>query len=122
MLAKTSGLLRELHRAVEDNGDQFVLVIIPPVYQVDDDIRATVMREHGADEQSVVKAQRDLLDFGKAEGYPVIDLLPAFRRAHRAGREIYWRFNPHLTPYGNELTARTILEGLRRSGVVTPTE
>jgi lysophospholipase L1-like esterase len=118
MLGKTAGFLREFHQSVTNNGQQFALVIIPPIYQVHDDIRATVMREHGADEHSLVKTQRDLRALGKTEGFPVIDLLPAYRQAYHEGKEIYWTFNPHLTPYGNEVTARTILDGLRMSGIV----
>ena len=116
MFTNTATLLKAFHEEARRNQTCFVLVVIPTVYQVDDDIRAELVASHDADFESITKAQRELKALGEREGFLVVDLLPAFRDEHHRGRLIYWRFNPHFNHHGNRVAAEVILKNLTNGG------
>jgi hypothetical protein len=118
MIEKTSALIQEFHREVRRNETPFVLIIIPTVYQVKDDIRAEIIVNYNTDLESLTKAQRELKALGEREGFPIIDLLPVFRDEYHQDRPVYWRFNPHFNHHGNRVTAEVILKHLTEGGYI----
>jgi hypothetical protein len=113
MLRKTENLLRDFNAHARGSTKCFLLVLIPAIYQADETIAHAIYQEHHADSQSIIKVVNDLKRLGESEGFPIIDLLPKFREEIRHGRQIYWKFNPHFTPYGNEVAADVILSELK---------
>jgi hypothetical protein len=120
MFEKTGALLKEFHEEARRSKIPFLLVVIPTIYQVKDDIRAEMVASHGTDLESLTKAQRELRVLGEREGFPVLDLLPVFREEYRQDRPVYWRFNPHFNPHGTRVTAEAILKHLTAAGYLEP--
>ena len=118
MLQKTEIILRDFNQQAKRHGKPFVLVVIPAIYQADDTVRQEIFKEHHADSRSIEKVENDLKMFGEKEGFLVIDLLPRFRDEINHGQQIYWKFNPHFTPYGNRVAAEIILAELKQHGLI----
>lgn len=98
----TRALFSAFADSVRANGSDFLLVIIPT--------REFVLEDHVSDTPN-----RMIVDYGRAEGIPVLDLLPVFRALpaeERAG--LYYRIDSHWTPRGHEVAAEAIAEYLRR--------
>jgi hypothetical protein len=118
MYEATENLLTKFAHEARSQGKTFVLVIIPPVFQVDEAIRQSVYANHGANAESILKAQRDLIELGKREDFVVIDLTPTFAARIAQGAELYWRFNPHFNVLGNEVAAEVIADELYEKKIV----
>ena len=61
-----------------------------------------------------------VIDCGAKEGFPVLDLVPAFRSAARAGgrTELHYRFDHHWNAAGHALAAAELSRLLRREGLL----
>ena len=59
------------------------------------------------------KPQRLLSEFAAARGIPLIDLLPALRRARERDGPLYFQTDIHWTPRGHAVAAEEILRQLR---------
>ena len=64
------------------------------------------------------RLQEQLTTLGERGGWPALDLLPAFRRAHSAGEEPLFLDIWHPTPLGYEVAADAIIGGLERRGLI----
>jgi hypothetical protein len=60
-----------------------------------------------------------LSDFGRAQGFAVVDLLPALREAAApSGPPLYFEHDPHWTARGHEVAADALLAALRARGLL----
>lgn len=97
----TQALIRAFEEEATTSGSAFLLVLVPQ--------RESVYRDR-LGEQAVAA----LNDFALTEGIPIVDLLPAFQRAFRAGRrDLYYRIDPHWTAAGHTLAAECIADFLK---------
>ncbi len=110
-MAYTFAALRLLRDAVEADGRQLLIVIMPRKGQVPGQPGPPqiVGLEEGEYLDST-RAQDALLAFCRAEGLWCHDLLPALR-AH-ADRQLFWRYDFHLTEEGHRLVADDIAAAL----------
>jgi lysophospholipase L1-like esterase len=104
-------LLREMERVAAKQGAQLIVMVIPDQVEVEPDIPIVGL------DPMVYTVQERLLTFGRAEGIPVIDLLPGLRAAHeREGTPFYFRFDRHLNPAGHRAIAEILLDALQGAG------
>lgn len=95
------------------------IVLMPARFQVDD---ADYGRLDAAVEQSGGELIRDgaSMRFAEVMGtlpYPVLDVLPAMRKA-LPGPDLWYKTTVHLTPRGHEVVAAALDEFLRTSGLL----
>jgi hypothetical protein len=97
----TRALFSAFADSVRADGRDFLIVVIPT--------REFVLEDHVSDTPN-----RMIVEYGRAAGIPVLDLLPALRAVpaeERAG--LYYRIDSHWTPRGHEVAAGAIAEWLR---------
>ncbi|MEM8960655.1 MAG: hypothetical protein AAGD38_04185 [Acidobacteriota bacterium] len=104
-------------------GIKVAAVFVPSQLEVDDDYWDAMMRAfevdpttHAQDVPATFFATR--LAYAEV---PTLDLTPAFRDAHDAGQDLYFRYDPHWTVAGHELAAQEIGAFLDASGLLEPT-
>ena len=101
-------MLGRLKNTVTEDGANLVVMVLPLAYQLDPDYPYL--------------PQRNIVAICKELGLPALDLLPAFR-AHSGkplflGRSEGYDDIWHLTPEGHRVTARTLGDFLRESGLL----
>ena len=101
-------MLGRLKNTVTEDGANLVVMVLPLAYQLDPDYPYL--------------PQRNIVAICKELGLPSLDLLPAFR-AHSGkplflGRSEGYDDIWHLTPEGHRVTARTLGDFLRESGLL----
>ncbi|MDH3208285.1 MAG: hypothetical protein OEO79_16915, partial [Gemmatimonadota bacterium] len=76
-------------------------------FQIDPDDLARYVEGYGIDPAGIDLEQPNRIIMSELEerGMDVIDLLPAFRRAHGEGVRLYGAVDQHFTPEGNLLFA-----------------
>ncbi len=103
----TRALLERFAASAHEAGSDFLLLLIPTQEYVE--------RDYVEDTPN-----RMLRELGAEQGFPVLDLLPALREAHRAGERLYWETDPHWTAAGHAVAAREIERWLRAHGEPVP--
>lgn len=113
--------VREIHADVTRHGATYVMVVLPDIVQVEDYYQTLmVQRQDGKMRDYDFDLPQTLLqEFGEREGFPVIDLLPAFRKAGRSGG-LYIAYDAHWSDQGNVLAAKIISDELLKRGLVSP--
>ncbi len=108
--AVTAGICRDIAVAARRRGVTTLFVLLPTPYQVDSTEFWRSVRGFGIDPATVDLEQPDRLLGGelRARGLRIVDVLPAFREAHRAGAELYGRVDPHFSPEGHQLLDRLL--------------
>jgi hypothetical protein len=106
----TAGICRNIAVAARRRGVTTLFVLLPTPYQVDSTEFWRSVRGFGIDPASVDLEQPDRLLGGelRARGLRTVDVLPAFREAHRAGADLYGRADPHFSPEGHQLLDRLL--------------
>src|SRR5262249_46015951 len=89
----------EIARAAAAHGARFAVVVFPYRTQVEGD--------------APDRLQQHLVRLGREAGWPVVDLLPAFRRAAREERVPLFYDLWHPTPAGHRAAADALLQSLR---------
>jgi lysophospholipase L1-like esterase len=98
-------------RVAAKQGAQLIVMVIPDQVEVEPDIPVVGL------DPMVYTVQERLLTFGRAEGIPVVDLLPGLRAANeREGIPFYFRFDRHLNPAGHRAIAEILLDALEGGG------
>ena len=117
---------REAIAAVRDWADErgvrYLVVVIPARWQIDDDAWDRYRKAWGLPAEAFDRdhAQREIAVAMNDLGVPVLNLLPAYRRAAAAGMRSYYLLDPHWTPAGHALAARLIRLQLESLGWVGP--
>ena len=92
-----------IHRAA---GDRLLLMLIPDVFQVDDDLWGELIR--GRSDASLFERdspQSRILRYSEQHGIPTLDLLPILRQA--PGRS-YHKRDTHLNGPGNRIVGEAL--------------
>lgn len=112
-IMRYSGALAEkLARAVEDDGGQFGLVIIPSYWQVDAKYRNQLLAGDSSSLDFSLPSR--ILTTPLAGRYQVLDLAPSFDNAINIDHtQLFVRDVGHLTGQGHDLTAREIVKFLQ---------
>lgn len=108
----TTELCQQIADLARGHGLPTLVVLIPASYHVD----TTIFRQY-ADGFGLDRAQIDLDQPNRImdsllhrAGIPVIDALPALRRAFSAGAHPYGRVDRHFSPEGHQIVANLIEE------------
>jgi hypothetical protein len=117
--AKIERWLDEIRAETEALGATYVLVIHPDQFQVESDLRGTILARSGEDpaDFDFDLPQRFLLAYCERREIPCIDLLPVFR-ANGSDGGLYLERDTHYNERGNELAAATIYDVLQ-TGLLT---
>lgn len=102
--------MREIARV---RGIPLLVVAIPDEGQVKRSLREGLLRAPDGAGLDLAVPQRALAGFCAEAGIPFIDLLPAFRSASDAGRELYLYRDTHWSPDGQEIAAKAVTARLR---------
>jgi lysophospholipase L1-like esterase len=109
--------LAETRQTAAGVGAPVVLMAIPDMSQVDDEMHARTMANFRFADSEVdwARPQRDLASVAAQAGVPLLDLLPVFQsNPNRA--DLYLRIDTHFTAYGHQFTADTLARYLESRG------
>jgi lysophospholipase L1-like esterase len=112
--------LAQAHQTAASVGAPIMVVAIPDMSQVDDDMRARTMANYRFADAEVdwTRPQRDLAAEAQAAGVPMLDLLPVFS-ADPNRADLYLRIDTHFTAYGHGVTANALAQYLQAGGYLT---
>ncbi|MBN1202262.1 MAG: hypothetical protein JXJ20_10440 [Anaerolineae bacterium] len=116
--AVTDHALAELKTAVEQDGGQFAVFLIPDRRQVyDADWQALLDRLPDLDPAALdcERPTQTALDLLAAQNIPALDLLEPFRAADE---RLYFEIDGHFNAAGHTLTAELLAGWLRESGLI----
>lgn len=101
-------------------GAPLVVVSIPEMSQLDDEMHARTMANFRFrdDEVDWSRPQRDLAAVTAQAGVPLLDLLPQFQ-AMPDRANLYLRIDTHFTAYGHQVTARALADFVEKGGYLT---
>jgi len=119
--ARVHGLLRQMDAWSRAHGARFAVAVVPAAVQVDPARWEAARRAHSLREEDfdLEKPQRLLAAQGAADGFAVVDLLPALRDAAAPGGDpLYFARDPHWTARGHEVAAGALLAALRARGLL----
>lgn len=118
--ARTQDLFGKMKAWCDAHDARLAIVVIPAQAQVDPQAWAETRERHGLRDEDfdLEKPQRLMAGFGSAAEIPVIDLLPALRRARDDGERLYSRPDIHWTARGHAVAAEEILRRLRALGLL----
>jgi hypothetical protein len=119
--AATERYIVDVDRLARDGGAAFALVVYPHAHQVSATESLEGRAKFGIG-PGLYPSRRPfaiLEALGRREDFPVIDLLDLFRERERTEAPLFWPTNIHHTPAGAKVFAEGVLEGLRRSHLVS---
>ncbi len=111
-------VLDEAQRLVTgDMHAELMIVLMPNKEEVyADDIADDI----GQDYLDIVSEGRlKLMDLCQERGWHCLDLTAPLQAEARAGREIFYSVDHHITAYGNEVVARAVADYLIAQGLLT---
>lgn len=108
---RVAQVLQRFQAEVLATGAQFLVMIIPDEFQVDDAVRRDVLERLDIESTAIHldRPQTRLKELLGSAGVPYLDLLPAFRAAGRSER-LYYPRNTHWNDAGNALAARLLTD------------
>lgn len=109
-------LLIGLAADVKAAGAELVVTSVPTVVQVDDALRAELVRTHplpAGGAWDFDAPGRTMQDLCRLAGVRYVDLLPDLRSAARSDPYLYYRRNLHWTPVGHRVVAATLARALK---------
>lgn len=111
--ARTLELLSQMNEFAASKKVPFVVVLFPAEYQVDAELRSSFINQHflKRDTYDLEFPQKMIKQWGEERRVQVIDLEPDLATENR-GNQLFWKFNPHLTVYGNQVVGSTIFREL----------
>jgi lysophospholipase L1-like esterase len=116
----TERYISAIHALAKAHRLLFVLVVYPHAQQVSAEASPEGRRRHGL-RPGLHDSERPfqiLADLGRREGFPVIDLLHAFREREPREGPLFWPHDIHHTPAGARVFAEGVVAGLRRHALV----
>jgi SGNH hydrolase-like domain, acetyltransferase AlgX len=121
----TLEVIEKLNQYCKDNKMELVVVVIPTIFQVYENVKESFIRKSNLDknEFDFNKPQALLKDFFSRENIEFIDLFPELKK-RSSNHDVYWRLNPHFNKKGNEIAAEIIYDQIKdfipRKGDNTP--
>jgi len=114
----TERLVIETRDLAERNGAEFLLLVVPDAFQVEDADLAAIKNRYPQLRFDLTAPNRRLAGLGKAHGIPVLDLLDEFRNARRQGNHpLFHQFDDrHWNAAGHRVAARALRNYLDRAG------
>ena len=110
-------LLMGLAANVKATGAELVVTSVPTVVQVDDALRAELVRTHpppAGGAWDFDAPGRTVQDLCRLAGVRYVDLLPDLRSAMGSDPYLYYRWNLHWTPVGHRVVAATLARELQQ--------
>jgi len=116
----TYRLISETSNLSEKNGAAFVLFTVPAKVQVDDRIKKLVLKQYPRLTFDLGKPNRNLLHFGALHRVRVLDLLPAFIKAHEQdkGPLFHKGGNSHWNSTGHRVAVARLIEYLENNRLI----
>lgn len=107
----TADLSKDIAGIATQSRVPILFVIIPAPYQVQSEALARLMKGFGLtpSDVDVEQPSRLLREALQERGLPVVDALPRFRNAYRAGSALYGDVDPHLTRAGHQVLASILI-------------
>lgn len=112
-----AGALERMRDKTARAGARFLVVLIPEETQIEEPLQDAVAVAWPERRLDFGRPQRIIAAFCREAGIPVLDLLPAFRRARAAGEPLYMPSDTHWNPKGQRLAASLIAGRLKAVGV-----
>jgi lysophospholipase L1-like esterase len=114
----TCAIAGALRRGVESRGARLLAVHVPNRMEVDDRDRELTRLAYGMDDAGwdPARVRQRLQACGREQGFEVLDLVPALRRAGGAVGGTYLTFDPHWNARGHEAAAEAVAGDLRARG------
>lgn len=111
----TFRLLKEFKSTVQKEGTTFILILIPPRYQVIDSMWHEVTAKYSQRGINLdrFKPNRLILSFCDNNGIPLIDLTGVFIKESSKGEVLYHRYDPHWNENGHLLASECICSFLK---------
>lgn len=112
--ALTERYLGAIHRLARSRELPFVLVLYPHPHQVSATASPEGRRKLGIGPGFFASERpfQILEEFGRRDGFPVINLLPVFRQSERSDGPLFWSDDIHNTPAGARVFAEGLFAGL----------
>jgi hypothetical protein len=109
-LPATSNALSDLKRAVEERGDQLMVAVAPPAFQIEQERMNATFQLVGLNPQNarLDAVSTAVVDLLKRKRIPHCDLVEPLRRAQHAGGELYLQYDGHWSPKGHAVVADAI--------------
>ena len=113
---ETYTVLEEANNLLLKKGVDFVIVLIPAKYQVDDKLWDIFLDENNFKEGDVQRdrPQEIIKKFAEKRNILVIDLLPSMQENNN-DNNFFWNLNPHFNKLGNEVAGEIIFEELKKT-------
>jgi len=109
-LSRTIG---QMAQTCSESNISLLFVLIPDESQVEADVRARVLRHYRGASMDWERPQKKMSELCSSLKIPVLDLLPAFRRASAGGMKVYLPRDTHWTPEAQELAGRLVAKKIR---------
>ncbi|MAG15655.1 hypothetical protein CMO88_01190 [Candidatus Woesearchaeota archaeon] len=108
----TKRLLKETAEVVKESGSEFIILIIPDKFQVEEDSWKPLTERYGITSKDfdMEKLNRLIKEFGEESSITVIDPLPQLREAEE---KVYYDFDRHFNEKGNKIVSEVIYEQLK---------
>ena len=103
---KTQNILLEMNSIMKNQGKDFIIVLIPKREQ---------FYEEKDDTYNFSNPNQKLINFGRDNGIPIIDLLPYFKQ-HPNNFNLYFKKDGHWNSGGHKFAAEKIYEELEKLG------
>jgi hypothetical protein len=116
---ETVSLLDQIIKQVEILDAEYVLIIHPDQYQVEENLRLELAQRYNLDldRYDIEFPQRFLLDYCAANNIPCLNLLPYFRAGHSEGG-LYLLRDTHYNEQGNTLATEAIIGFLQAEDLI----
>lgn len=121
----TCKFLLGLKSLADMSGSKLILVIIPAPDQVAPYEVREGKKVWGREEDSFIlstKLQDRLTEFCRQNRMPVLDLLPALRRASRPGNKLFFDYDGHFNNRGHQVVAEEMYSYLSLNKLVSPSK
>ncbi len=114
LAAHVSGVLERLHQEVTTYGADFLVVLIPEAFQIDEELldRSLDRLDLTRPEIDLDRPQRILIRHLAEAGIATFDLTPGLRAAGR-DEALYWERDPHWNVAGNRVAGRLLTQHVR---------
>ena len=118
MASYTEAAIRELKASTDRAGDQLVVAVAPPAFQVETARAAGTLSMVGLDPADAdLEGPRWVVnDLLARAGVTSCDLVDPLRGAAAEGKETYFKFDGHWTPAGHRVVAEALEQCLRVGG------
>lgn len=113
----TTGIISEIAALANASGSEFIVVLLPADYQMDQAAFDGVVRRLGGDpaQMDVDQPNRILADSLTGRGIEVVDLLPALRAHHTMGETLFGTVDRHFSPDGHRVSWETLAPQVQRT-------